>query len=122
MIIGGCIPVSCFSPFTKRSCGARTTTVRHGGGFALSAWLTCNVPFFRPPNPRSHFQQRLGLTGNELNHNFCQYIFTNHLLIVNCAFLRILLRELPDMMSAPEGGGGSWKSGCSKGGCANFVV
>ena len=26
------------------------------------------------------------------------------------------------MMSASEGGGGSWKSGHSKGGCVNFVV
>ena len=31
------------------------------------------------------------------------------------------IRELPDMMSASEGGGGSWKSGCFKGGCVNFV-
>ena len=26
------------------------------------------------------------------------------------------------MMSASEGGGGSWKSGRSKGGCVNFIV
>ena len=32
------------------------------------------------------------------------------------------LRELPDMMSASEGGGGLWKSGRSKGGCVNFRV
>ena len=31
-------------------------------------------------------------------------------------------REHPDMMSASEGGGGSWKSGHSKGGCVNFTV
>ena len=30
--------------------------------------------------------------------------------------------ELPDMMSASEGGAGSWKSGRSKGGCMNFLV
>ena len=32
------------------------------------------------------------------------------------------LRERPDMMSASEGGGGSWKSGRSKGGCVNFIL
>ena len=26
------------------------------------------------------------------------------------------------MMSASEGGGGSWKSGHSKGGCVNFIL
>ena len=26
------------------------------------------------------------------------------------------------MMSALEGGGGSWKSGCSEGGCVNFIL
>ena len=26
------------------------------------------------------------------------------------------------MMSASEGGGGSWKSGCGKGGCLNFIA
>ena len=31
-------------------------------------------------------------------------------------------REHPDMMSASEGGGGSWKSGRSKGGCVNFIL
>ena len=35
---------------------------------------------------------------------------------------RSILRELPDMKSASEGGGGSWKSGCSEGGCVNFIV
>ena len=32
------------------------------------------------------------------------------------------LRECSDMMSASEGGGGSWKSGCTKGGCMNFIL
>ena len=32
-----------------------------------------------------------------------------------------ILWERPDMMSALEGGGGSWKSGHSKGGCVNFI-
>ena len=32
------------------------------------------------------------------------------------------LRELPDMMSASEGEGVSWKSRCSMGGCVNFVL
>ena len=31
-------------------------------------------------------------------------------------------REPPDMMSASEGGRGSWESRCSKGGCENFMV
>ena len=31
-------------------------------------------------------------------------------------------RVPPDMMSASEGGRGSWKSGCSKGGGMNLVV
>ena len=30
------------------------------------------------------------------------------------------VRELPDMMSASEGGGGSWESGHSKAGCVNL--
>ena len=32
------------------------------------------------------------------------------------------LRKIPDMMSALEGGGGSWKSGRSKGGRLKLVV
>ena len=32
------------------------------------------------------------------------------------------LGEHPDMMSAWEGGGGSWKSGRSKGGRVNFIL
>ena len=32
------------------------------------------------------------------------------------------LRGPPDMMSASEGGGGSWKSRHSRGDCVNFVV
>ena len=31
-------------------------------------------------------------------------------------------KGLPDMMSASEGGGGSWKSRCSKVGSGNFIV
>ena len=31
-------------------------------------------------------------------------------------------RERPNMMSALEGGGGSWRSGCTKGGCMNSIV
>ena len=31
-------------------------------------------------------------------------------------------RERPGMMSASEGGGGSWNSGSSKGGCLNFIL
>ena len=38
------------------------------------------------------------------------------------AICLVSLREHQDMMSAPEGGGGSWKSGCRKGGCVNFVI
>ena len=34
----------------------------------------------------------------------------------------IVPRELPDMMSGLEGGGGSWKSACSQGGCSNFIA
>ena len=34
----------------------------------------------------------------------------------------LLVGELPDMMSTSEGGGGSWKSGGSKGGCLHFIV
>ena len=33
-----------------------------------------------------------------------------------------VVREHPDMMSASEGGGRSWKSGSSKGGCMNFIL
>ena len=33
-----------------------------------------------------------------------------------------LLLKLPDMMSASQGGGGSWKSRCSKGCWLNFIV
>ena len=33
-----------------------------------------------------------------------------------------MIRELPDMMSASEEGGGLWKSGHSKEGCVNFIV
>ena len=35
---------------------------------------------------------------------------------------RLRVGERPDMMFASEGGGGSWKSVCSKGGCMNFMV
>ena len=34
-----------------------------------------------------------------------------------CNHIDRTIRELPDMMSASEGGGGSWKSSCSWLGC-----
>ena len=34
----------------------------------------------------------------------------------------LIIRDLPDMMSASEGGGGSWKCGRSKGGFVNFIL
>ena len=33
----------------------------------------------------------------------------------------VVVREHPDMMSASEEGGGSWRSGRSRGGCLNFI-
>ena len=48
--------------------------------------------------------------------------FINWTAVGNVAAERISHWELPDMMSALEGGGGSWKSGHSKGGSLNFIV
>ena len=53
--------------------------------------------------------------------------FSPHNLISDYVYLSfvsifIFLRELQDMMSTLEGEGGSWKSGCSKGGCMNLIV
>ena len=46
----------------------------------------------------------------------------NNFSIVEKTSGAVSLRVRPGMMSASEGGGGSWESVHSKGGCVNFVV
>ena len=93
------------------SCYQRGTALLCEGGIAASGGVT--------RLPRSNWRTDGGANLAAAPHTRFSKVLNTRAYCVVRVFIR---KEPPDMMSASEGAGGSWKSGHSKGGCMDFIL